>query len=90
MRGVEGAGAYRIGHPLGVENERPQFRFQTFLRNMANHLPPAKCLMKLPYPASEPAGGLRPPKNSCVSAPIFSTRAKAVVAEPAGMRRKKR
>jgi hypothetical protein len=45
MRGVEGAGAYRIGHPLGVENDSPPFRFQIFLRNMAGALQPAKYLM---------------------------------------------
>lgn len=45
MRGVEGAGAYRIGHPLGVENDSPPFRFQIFLRNMAGALQPAKYLI---------------------------------------------
>src|SRR5438105_11624675 len=60
MRGVEGAGAYRIGHPLVGENERPPFRFQIFLRNMAGGLKCGKYLISLgtlPYPAIPVAHG---------------------------------
>src|SRR5919108_2973492 len=46
MRGVEGAGAYRIGHPLGVDNDSASIRFQSFLRNMATRLRSAKSLTK--------------------------------------------
>ena len=45
MRGVEGAGAYRIGHPLVVENDSTPFRFQNFLRNVAGGFLGAKYLI---------------------------------------------
>lgn len=60
MRGVEGAGAYRIGHPLGEENESPPFGFQIFLRNVAPTFRRPKSLMKLEksrISARTPKGG---------------------------------
>jgi hypothetical protein len=35
MRGVEGAGAYRTGHPLAQENVQGHIRFQTCSGNVA-------------------------------------------------------
>jgi hypothetical protein len=36
MRGVEGAGAYRIGHPLAQENADARFGFRIFSGNVAD------------------------------------------------------
>jgi hypothetical protein len=33
MRGVEGAGAYRTGHPLGLDNVVPKKAFQKIFTN---------------------------------------------------------